>query len=119
MTTENAKSKPEENFERSKFYDENPTKRLNDKTIGKNPNKPIDGNNFTEEEKKTANMTSYMLLQITNENLKAEISELKDKLEEKKIASEILIFKIHEAETLEDVNKLKKKFPSKFFQSFN
>ena len=62
-------------------------------------------------------MTSYML-QIRNENLEAEIDVLKVKLEEKKIASEILIFKIHEAETLEEVNKLKKKFPSKFFLSY-
>ena len=63
-------------------------------------------------------MTSYMLLQIRIENLEAEIRELKGKLDEKKIASEILIFKIHEAETLEDVEKLKKKFPSKFFMSY-
>ena len=50
--------------------------------------------------------------------VEAEIRELKDKLDEKKIASEILIFKIHEAATLEDVDKLKKKFPSKFFMSY-
>ena len=50
-------------------------------------------------------MTSYML-QIRNENLEAEIEELKVTIEKKNIASEILIFKIHEAETLEEVNKL-------------
>ena len=59
-----------------------------------------------------------MFLQIRIENLEAEIRELKVKLDEKKIASEILIFKIYEAETLEDVEKLKKKFPSKFFMSY-
>ena len=88
------------------------------KKMGQNPHKPIDGNKCTEEEKKTANMTSYMFLQIRIENLEAEIRKLEVKLDEKKIASEILIFKIHEAETLEDVEKLKKKFPSKFFMSY-
>ena len=87
------------------------------KKIGQNPHKTNAGNKFTEEEKKAANMTSYML-QIRNENLEAEIEELKVELEEKKIASEILIFKINEAETLEHVNNLKKTFPSKFFLSY-
>ena len=109
MATDNSKPKPGENTT---------TKRLNEKKMGQNPHKPIDGNKCTEEEKKTPNMTSYMLLQIRIENLEAEIRELKGKLDEKKIASEILIFKIHEAETLEDVEKLKKKFPSKFFMSY-
>ena len=63
-------------------------------------------------------MTSYMFFQIRIENVEAEIRELKVKLDEKKIASEILIFKIHKAETLEDVDKLKKKFPSEFFMSY-
>lgn len=113
--TDNSKPKPKENIERSKSNNENPINRLNEsKKYCPNLHKPNDGDKFTEEEKNAANMTSH-ILQIRNENLEAEINERKIKLEEKKKASEILIFEIHEAGTLEEVNKLKKKYTSKFF----